>query len=218
MSVSSSKPILYSYFRSSCSWRVRIALALKGIEYEYRPVNLIKAGGEQHLEDFRKLNPLEKVPALVINGHTLTQSLAIINYLDEEYPQNKLLPVDPLMKAQVNIVADTIACDIQPIQNLVVLQYVGDEKKAEWGKYWITKGFTGLEKLLLTTAGKYCVGDSVTLADLCLVPQVYNANRFKVDMTQFPLISRINHALCQLEAFQISHPANQPDSPQPGPE
>ncbi|XP_062502268.1 maleylacetoacetate isomerase-like [Corticium candelabrum] len=209
-----SKPILYSYFRSSCSWRVRIALAIKGIEYEYRAISLIKDGGQQKSDEFKKINDQCAVPALIIDGHTLAQSLAIIEYLDETRPSPSILPRDDSFKrAQVRRIADCIACDIQPIQNLGVLQYVGDSK-AEWGHHWIDRGFQALESMLSSTAGKYCVGDEVSMADLCLVPQVYNGNRFNVDMSKYPIISRINESLLELDAFQVSHPSRQPDCPE----
>lgn len=207
--------MLYSYFRSSCSWRVRTALALKGIEYDTHAVHLLKDGGQQFSDEFKKLNPMGYVPALVIDGHTLADSLSIIEYLDETRPDPPLLPRDdPFKKALARQVSQTIASGIQPIQNLSVLKYLGDERKTEWGHHWINKGFCNLEKILERTSGKYCVGDEITMADLCLVPQVYNANRFKVDMSQFPVISRINDDLSKLEAFKASHPSKQPDCPE----
>ncbi|XP_063016285.1 maleylacetoacetate isomerase isoform X3 [Melospiza melodia melodia] len=164
------KPILYSYFRSSCSWRVRIALALKGISYDLVPVNLIKDGGQQFSAEFKALNPMQQVPALKIDGITLSQS------------------------------------------NLNVLKQMG-EKKMEWAQNCIMSGFQALEQILQSTAGRYCVGDEVSMADLCLVPQVANAERFKVDMGPYPTITRINKALLELEAFKTSHPSRQPDTP-----
>ncbi|XP_041875725.1 maleylacetoacetate isomerase isoform X3 [Corvus kubaryi] len=185
MSAAAAKPILYSYFRSSCSWRVRIALALKGISYDLVPVNLIKDGGQQ---------------------------LAIINYLEETHPNPRLLPQDPKKRAQVRMIADHIASGIQPLQNLSVLKQMG-EKKMEWAQNCIASGFQALEQILQHTAGRYCVGDEVSMADLCLVPQVANAERFKVDMGPYPTITRINKALLELEAFKVSHPSRQPDTP-----
>uniref|UniRef100_A0A8C7BJ89 maleylacetoacetate isomerase n=1 Tax=Neovison vison TaxID=452646 RepID=A0A8C7BJ89_NEOVI len=180
------KPILYSYFRSSCSWRVRIALALKGIDYETIPVNLIKDQGQQ---------------------------LAIIEFLEETRPTPRLLPKDPKKRAQVRMISDTIASGIQPLQNLSVLKQVGQENQLAWAQKVIHTGFNALEQILRNTAGKYCVGDEVSMADLCLVPQVANAERFKVDLTPYPTISRINKTLLALEAFQVSHPCRQPDTP-----
>uniref|UniRef100_A0A8I3W832 maleylacetoacetate isomerase n=1 Tax=Callithrix jacchus TaxID=9483 RepID=A0A8I3W832_CALJA len=180
------KPVLYSYFRSSCSWRVRIALALKGIDFEMVPVNLIKDGGQQ---------------------------LAIIEYLEETRPTPRLLPQDPKKRASVRMISDLIASGIQPLQNLSILKKVGEETKLTWAQNAITSGFNALEQILQSTAGKYCVGDEVTMADLCLVPQVANAERFKVDFTPYPTISCINKRLLALEAFQLSHPCRQPDTP-----
>ncbi|KAM3919951.1 maleylacetoacetate isomerase isoform 1-T1 [Leptodactylus fuscus] len=206
------KPLLFSYFRSSCSWRVRIALALKGIQYDQHTISLIQDGGQQLTDEYRRVNPMQQVPALRIDGVTLSQSLAIIEYLEETRPDPPLLPRDPIKRAQCRMISDHIASGIQPVQNLAVLQRVGDEK-LEWAQHFITKGFQALELLLKDGAGRYCVGDEVTMADLCLVPQVANADRFKVDMTPYPTICRINKALLQLEAFQVSHPSRQPDTP-----
>lgn len=208
------KVVLYSYFRSSCSYRVRIALALKNIDYEYKAVSLIKDGGEQHSEDYKAVNPMEQVPALVVNGDCLTDSLAIMEYLEEAHPETtRILPKDPIKRAQSRRLSQMIASGIQPIQNLSVLQKIGDEKKMDWGHYWIDLGFKALEKTLETTAGKYCVGDDITLADICLVPQVFNANRFKVDLLKFPTIKRIHDELILNEAFKTAHPFRQPDCP-----
>ncbi|XP_019647977.1 PREDICTED: uncharacterized protein LOC109488220 isoform X2 [Branchiostoma belcheri] len=204
-------PLLYSYFRSSCAWRVRIALNLKGIEYEQAPVHLIKDGGQQHSEEYKQKNPMAQVPTLIIDGHKLTQSMAIMEYLEETRPDPPLLPKDPATRAKVRMIAETVNAGIQPIQNLSVLQKVGDEKKMEWGHYWIDRGFTALETVLSETAGKYCVGDQVTMADLCLVPQLYNATRNKVNMDKFPKISGIIKRCSELEAFKTAHPFSQPD-------
>ncbi|EAW81280.1 maleylacetoacetate isomerase isoform 1 [Homo sapiens] len=207
------KPILYSYFRSSCSWRVRIALALKGIDYETVPINLIKDGGQQFSKDFQALNPMKQVPTLKIDGITIHQSLAIIEYLEEMRPTPRLLPQDPKKRASVRMISDLIAGGIQPLQNLSVLKQVGEEMQLTWAQNAITCGFNALEQILQSTAGIYCVGDEVTMADLCLVPQVANAERFKVDLTPYPTISSINKRLLVLEAFQVSHPCRQPDTP-----
>ncbi|PNJ65153.1 GSTZ1 isoform 10 [Pongo abelii] len=193
------KPILYSYFRSSCSWRVRIALALKGIDYETVPINLIKDGGQQFSKDFQALNPMKQ--------------LAIIEYLEETRPTPRLLPQDPKKRASVRMISDLIAGGIQPLQNLSVLKQVGEEIQLTWAQNAITSGFNALEQILQSTAGIYCVGDEVTMADLCLVPQVANAERFKVDLTPYPTISSVNKRLLVLEAFQVSHPCRQPDTP-----
>lgn len=206
------KPVLYSYFRSSCTWRVRIALALKGIAYDQVPVNLLKDGGEQLSPEFSALNPMQQVPALRIDGITLSQSLAIIEYLEETRPKPRVLPKDPKKRAQVRMISDHIASGIQPLQNLTVLKQAG-EKKLEWAQTCISRGFKALEQILQETSGSYCVGDEVSMADLCLVPQVYNAERYKVDLAPYPIIRRINKALLELEEFQTSHPCRQPDTP-----
>ncbi|XP_075568887.1 maleylacetoacetate isomerase isoform X1 [Pelecanus crispus] len=212
MSSAAAKPILYGYFRSSCSWRVRIALALKGISYDLVPVNLLNDGGQQFSPEFKEVNPMRQVPALKIDGITLSQSLAIIHYLEDTRPNPRLLPQDPKKRAQVRMIADHIASGIQPLQNLRVLKEMG-EKKKEWAQNCISSGFQALEQILQHTAGRYCVGDEVSMADLCLVPQVANAERFEVDMGPYPTISRINKALLELEAFKVSHPSRQPDTP-----
>ena len=211
-------PILYSYFRSSCSWRVRIALALKQIKYKQIPVHLLNNGGEQHSDEYKTYNPMEQVPTLIMNGLTLTQSLPIIEYIDELHPEtNPLLPGDPVDRFRVRQIAEVINSGIQPVQNLSVLQAVGPERKMQWGHDAIHKGFVAIEALLTThrtDTDKYCVGTKVTLADICLVPQVYNASRFKVDMSQFPTIHKINSALEDLEEFKTAHFTCQPDTPE----
>ncbi|XP_019721030.1 maleylacetoacetate isomerase [Hippocampus comes] len=176
------KPVLHGYFRSSCSWRVRIAFALKGMEYDQVPVNLIKDGGQQLTEDYKTLNPMQQVPAVEIDGVTLSQSLAVIQYIDETRPEPRLLPLDPKKRAQVRMISDLIASGIQPLQNLHVIQKIGAEK-VQWAQYFINRGFEALEPLLKQTAGKYCVGDEISMADICLVPQVYNAERYILENT-----------------------------------
>ncbi|XP_014341459.1 maleylacetoacetate isomerase isoform X3 [Latimeria chalumnae] len=156
---------------------------------------------------------MHQVPAIHIDGVTISQSLAIIQYLEETHPNPRLLPVDPKKRAQVRMISDLITSGIQPLQNLYVLKKVEDDKRTEWAQHFIGKGFQALECLLKETAGQYCVGDEVSMADLCLVPQVYNAERFKVDLAPFPTVTRINKALMELEAFKVSHPTRQPDTP-----
>ncbi|KAK2826114.1 hypothetical protein Q5P01_020328 [Channa striata] len=206
------KPVLHGYFRSSCSWRVRIAFALKGIQYDQVPVNLIRDGGQQCTDQYRKLNPMQQVPAVEIDGVTLSQSLAVIQYIDETRPGPRLLPGDPIKRAQVRMISDLIASGIQPLQNLHVLQKIGEEK-VQWAQHFIDRGFKALEPILRETAGKYCVGDEISMADICLVPQVYNAERFKVDVSQYPTIKRLNQTLLEIDAFKVSHPSCQPDTP-----
>ncbi|XP_068607671.1 maleylacetoacetate isomerase isoform X5 [Brachionichthys hirsutus] len=209
---SQAKPVLHGYFRSSCSWRVRIAFALKGIEYDQVPVNLIKDGGQQKSQQFKTLNPMQQVPAVEIDGMILSQSLAVIQYIDETRPGHPLLPADLKKRAQVRMISDLIASGIQPLQNLYVIQKIGAEK-VQWSQHFINRGFQALEPVLKETAGKYCVGDEISMADICLVPQVYNAERFKVDLEEYPTIKRLNQALLDVEAFKVSHPSRQPDTP-----
>ncbi|XP_074605056.1 putative maleylacetoacetate isomerase 2 [Brevipalpus obovatus] len=215
-----SKPILYSYFRSSCSYRVRIVLQLKNIPFEYKAVSLIKDGGEQHSSQYRQVNPFGFVPALVITDndgktHTLFESMAIIDYLEQKYPQNSIYPKDLIDRASSLAIAESITSGIQPVQNLELLKML--EKmgidKSKWSKDWITGKFQSLEKVLETTCGKYCIGNTISIADICLVPQVYNAQRFEVDMSKFPTITRIANELEKNEAFQKAHPSVQPDTP-----
>ncbi|RUS29636.1 hypothetical protein BC938DRAFT_480427 [Jimgerdemannia flammicorona] len=170
------RPVLYSYFRSSCSWRVRAALNWKGIEYEIKAVDLVK--GEQKTADYVQMNPHKEVPTLVVDGNVLTQSPAILEYLEETRPECPLMPKDPFKRSQVRTIMCSIGCDIQPVQNLKVMAKVSGpdmEKRIEWANYWITDGFDALESLLVQTAGTYSVGDEVTLADCFLVPMVFNA-------------------------------------------
>lgn len=181
------------------------------MDYEYRAINLLKQ--EQVSDEYKKLNPIGQVPALIVDENTLTQSISILEYLEEAFPQKPLLPKDLFKRAKVREVCEIIGSGIQPLQNLSVLQKIG-ETKMEWGHFYIQKGFVALEQVLANSAGKYCVGDEVTIADCCLVPQVYNANRFKVDMAAFPVISRVHDALMSLDAFKAAHPSQQPDCPE----
>lgn len=212
---------LYGYWRSSASYRVRIALNLKGISYEYIPVHLVKDGGQQKSIEYQRLNPAMLVPSLVDESEdiTLTQSMAIIEYLDEKYPSDiELLPKHTIDRAWVRMLAQDLACDIQPITNLRILQALSLEFNAntqatkKWAHDWIVKGFVALEKRLKTRSGKYAFGYSITLADVCLVPQVYNAIRFEVDMQQFPLIQKVYDNCQLLPAFIDAAPQNQPDA------
>lgn len=212
-----SKLVLYSYWRSSSSWRIRIILNLKKIQYEIKPVNLLK--GEHKTEEFLAINPLHKIPALIVTDNNnksfnLAESTAIAEFIEETYPEPRLLPQDIFEKAKVRTVCSEVACNIQPIQNLPVLNMINElgQDKAAWAKTWITRGLQDLEKLLLTTRGKYCVGDNVTLADAFLIPQLYNARRFNVDFNEFPNIAEIEKNLVELEAFKQAHADNQPDA------
>ncbi|XP_034701949.1 glutathione S-transferase zeta class-like isoform X1 [Vitis riparia] len=205
---------LYSHWRSSCSCRVGIGLNLKRLKYEYKAVNLVK--GEQFSPEFSKLNPLNFVPALVDGDIVVADSFAILMYLEEKYPQHPLLPQD-LHKRAINYqAANIVSANIQPFQNLVVLKYIeekcGSGEELAWVKHHIEKGFAALEKLLKDHAGKYATGDEVFLADLFLAPQIHAALKwFNMDMTEFPLLLRLNDAYNELPAFQDAMPEKQPD-------
>jgi maleylacetoacetate isomerase len=209
-----SKPVLYSYFRSSCSWRVRIVLAWKGIDHEQKAVNLMKDGGDQFTEEYMKVNPIAQVPALVIDGHTLIQSTAIIEYLEETVPNPPLLPSEPYRRAKVREIVECIAQGIQPLQNLAVLVMHEEDKRTQIAQKVINTGFKALETILKESSGKYCLGNDVSFADCYLIPQIANARRFGVDMNPFPTIVRIEEELNKLSAFQVSHPRAQPDCPE----
>ncbi|WP_031357617.1 maleylacetoacetate isomerase [Caballeronia sordidicola] len=211
---------LYSYFRSSAAYRVRIALNLKGLAYEYAPIHLLRDGGQQLKPEYRELNPDGIVPTFIDGADVLTQSLAIIEYLEETHPEPALLPGTPLDRAFIRSVALQIACEIHPVDNLRVLKYlkhtlkVGDEAKDTWYRHWLESGFESLEKRLANDSrvGKLCFGDTPTLADLCLVPQVYNARRFNLDMSRYPTIERIADHAAQIDAFARAAPGQQPDA------
>ncbi|CAF1056302.1 unnamed protein product [Adineta ricciae] len=212
MSNAEAKPVLHSYYRSSCSYRVRIALNLKNIDYATHAVNLIKS--EQLNDEYKKLNPKGEVPVLFIDGKALAQSLPIIEYIEETRQfKPRLLPEDPFKRYQARMISEIIASGIQPLQNLSVLKRVGDEKKAEWAHHFIKVGLDAVEKVLEESAGRYCVGDEVSLADCCLVPQLYNARRFNVDLANYPIMTAIEERLSALPAFQKAHPDCQPDFP-----
>jgi len=211
---------LYTYFRSSAAYRVRIALNLKGLNYDAIPVHLLKDGGQQRQEEFRRINPSGLVPAFQDERITLTQSMAIIEYLDERFPAVPLLPQDAPGRARVRELAQIIACDIHPLNNLRVLRHlvhelkISEEQKNAWIRHWIREGLAGLEAHLARdpAAGPFCHGSSPTIADCFLVPQVFNAQRFEIDLAAYPNIARI-YALCvDLPAFANAHPSKQPDA------
>jgi maleylacetoacetate isomerase len=212
---------LYSFWRSSAAYRVRIALNLKGLEYETVPVHLLKDGGEQHAAAYAELNPQELIPVLLHGHRVLRQSMAIIEYLDETWPEPPLMPAVARDRQRVRALAQAIACEIHPLNNLRVQQYLtetfgaSEAQREAWTRHWIAAGFDGFEKLLADnpSTGEFCEGDVPTLADCLLVPQVYNANRFKLDLAPYPCIRRINAACLELEAFQKAAPENQPDAP-----
>lgn len=211
---------LYGYFRSSAAFRARIALNLKGIKPELRFVHLLRNGGEQHAPDYKALNPQELIPALVHDGHTITQSLAIIEYLNEIVPEPPLLPPDAYGRARCRELAYVVACDIHPVNNLRIGQYMKrafgktDEDVFDWHRHWIRLGFDALEKMLASSphTGKFCHGDMPTIADVCLIPQVANARRVQLEIATWPTIARIEaHALAH-PAFAAALPKNQPDA------
>jgi maleylacetoacetate isomerase len=208
---------LYSYYRSSAAYRVRIALNLKGVPYETASIHLVKDGGHNRRPEYRAVNPQMRVPALVTpSGEVLIQSLAIIDYLDETYPAPALLPKDPIARAQVRALAEIVACDIHPLNNTSPLRYLKRVMHQEqtaidaWYHHWVTEGFEAIEALV--RPGPYCCGSEVTIADICLVPQVYNARRLKVPLDKFPKIVAIDAACLALPAFERARPENQPDA------
>ncbi|MBE1159237.1 maleylacetoacetate isomerase [Dyella acidiphila] len=218
--------ILYSYWRSSAAFRVRIALNLKGLRYETRAVHLVRDGGEQHAPAYAALNPQELVPTLVDGERVLTQSMAILEYLDETHPQPPLLPGDAAGRARVRALSQVVGCDIHPIGNLRVLQQIGtqfaadDAQKSAWMRHWVAGGLQAFETMLSRSqdTGRYCHGDAPGMADACLIPQVYNARRWKVPLDDYPTILRIDAACAALPAFHAAMPEQQPDAPAPAPQ
>lgn len=218
---------LYGYWRSSAAYRVRIALHLKNVAFDNVPVHLVKDGGEQHQDEYVKLNPTHLVPTLVDqvtlpDGSSeelvLNQSIAILDYIEQKHPGNAIYPDNVIDKAKVQAMALDIACEVHPLNNLRVQQYlakslsVNDEDKLAWSHHWMAQGFAALEKTLAKCAGKFCYADTVSLADICLVPQVYNARRFNLDMSPYPIICKIVDNCNALDAFQKALPENQPDA------
>ena len=209
---------LYSYFRSSAAYRVRIALNLKHLPYEYLPVHLVK--GEQRDERYRALNPQALVPMLVDDGEAITQSMAIIEYFDEKFPDPPLLPPTPEARARVRSIAQAIACDIHPLNNLRVLKYLtgtlgaSEDAKNAWYRHWIELGLAAIEARLAADSrtGAFCHGATPTLADICLVPQLANSRRVNLDLSPYPTLLRIEAACAALPAFANAAPAKQPDA------
>lgn len=213
---------LYGYWRSSAAYRVRIALNLKGLAYENRPVHLVRDGGEQHASAYRELNPQELVPVLLHGQRVIRQSLAIIEYIDETWPDGpSLLPATPRDRAHARALAQVLACDVHPLGNLRVLQYLEREcgmpqvERETWMRHWMEQGFAALEAMLDDAAntGRYCVGDAPGIADACLVPQFYNALRWGVPLKPYPTLRRIHDACQELQAFRDAVPEVQPDAP-----
>jgi maleylacetoacetate isomerase len=210
---------LHTFFHSSASYRVRIALNWKGLAHEQAFVSLPKA--EHTAPSFKALNPAGLVPALEDGGHVLSQSLAIIEYLDEAHPGPKLMPADPFERAYVRAFSQLVACEVHPLNNLRTLNYLRATYKLDqegvnaWYRHWIADGFAMMEGFLAKEgrSGRYCLGDQVTMADCCLVPQVFNAQRYKCDLGPYPTVMRINEECCKLDAFAAAHPLKQPDAP-----
>ena len=206
---------LYGYWRSSCSWRVRIALALKGLDYTAVPVHLTRDGGEQHGPTHRQRNPMGQVPVLeLVDGRHLSQSLAILDYLEEAYPTPALLPEDRWARARCRQLAETINAGVQPLQNLAVMQRLKDlgVDPTEWSRHFITTGLDALEAAVDRTTGPFLAGDAPSWADLCLVPQLYNARRVDCDTSRWPRLCAAERAALAVPAFHLTHPDHQPDA------
>ena len=213
---------LYTYWRSSAAYRVRIALQLKGLSYQSHYVHLLRDGGEQHQAAYRGLNPQELLPTLVLgDGQRLSQSLAIIEYLEEVHPAPALLPADPAGRGRVRALAQLIACDIHPLNNLRVLQHLSREfgadeaQQSAWHRHWMALGFAALENLVAQQPerGRFCYGETPGLADICLVPQLYNARRYALDLNPYPTLRRIDRACAALAPFRRAAPEAQGDAP-----
>ncbi|MCB1044017.1 MAG: maleylacetoacetate isomerase [Acidobacteria bacterium] len=206
--------VLYSYFRSSCSYRVRIALNIKGCSYTQRPVHLVDR--QQHGPEYASINPMNQVPALIDGERVIGESVAIIEYLDALFPQPRLIPEDPFAAAKARQLVEIVNSGIQPLQNLKVLQHVSESLKgdrSDWARLWIGRGLEALEAMAGLFSGTYLVGDSISAADCFLVPQLYNARRFDMNMDRYPILTAIDQRLRAMQAFQEAHPSRQPDTP-----
>jgi maleylpyruvate isomerase len=212
--------VLHGFWRSSATWRVRIALAWKGLDYELRVVDLASAdGGAQHRPEYRALNPMEQVPLLedaADGGLRVAQSLAMLEYLEERWPEPPLLPRTPRERALARQVAEMINAGIQPLQNTGVQAHLRDlgVDEVAWVRHWVARGLRAVEAVVGRTAGRYCVGDQVTFADLCVVPELEFARRFDLDLAPYPTLRRVAEACAELDAFQRAHARRQPDAPQ----
>ena len=216
----SEETILYSYYRSSASYRARIGLNLKDVGYTIRPIHLLNDGGEQHKEDYQNLNPMRQVPCLIHGGNTIAQSMAILMYADDVFAGPRLFPEDPALKAKAVQLCEIINSGIQPLQNLNVLQelksnygFDADKSKA-WIGHWVNRGFKALENLLDQKTSKFAIGDEPSIVDAFIVPQVFSGNRFGVRPEGYPNLNRIYETCMELDAFQKAAPENQPDAPE----
>ena len=209
---------LYTYWRSSCSWRVRIALNLKGLDYKLHPVHLVKNGGEQHSEWYREINPQAQLPTLKLaDGTHISQSMAIMMYLERVHPAVSLLPTEPLLYAKIIQLAEIINAGIQPLQNLSVLQFLNKQDPSKelsmsWARNVIQRGLKDLESFVTDSTTQYLLTDTPTIAECCLIPQMYNARRFGCDLSHVPTLLKVERACGELEAFQQAHPSVQPDA------
>lgn len=214
------RPLLHSYFRSSAAYRVRIALGLKGIAYDQCPVHLLRDGGQQRSDQFRQINPQGLVPVWDDGNGPLAQSLAIMEYVDDTHGGIRLLPGDPYMRARIRQFSLAVACDIHPVNNLRVLKYlterlgITEAEKTAWIRHWVTDGLAALEAMLAAepSRGRFCFGDGPTMAECCLVPQLFNARRFGIALDAYPLLAAVDAQCQELDAFQNAHPMQQPDA------
>lgn len=210
--------VLYNYYRSSTSYRARIALHLKNLPFTYKAVSLIQDGGQQHKADYRNLNPAGEVPTLIHGDRVIAQSMAVIEYLDDVFPQTPLFPKDAYQRAKAKQICEGINCG-HSLTNLKVQQYLStemgasDEKKSAWIKHWFQDLFASTEKLMTGEAGKYGFGDTPSAVDAFLIPHLFSAQRFNVDLGPYPTLMRVNETCLKLETFQKAHPSNQPDTP-----
>lgn len=211
---------LYGYWRSTAAYRVRLALNIKQVSYSQQSVHLVKDGGGQHKPEYQSINPQGLVPTLVDDGIAIGQSLAILEYLEEKYPQRSLLPTTPVKRALARQLCQIIACDLHPLNNLRILKYltnelsVSDDDKSKWYHHWLAQGFEAFDKLLAKNdlKGPYCLGGELSIADVCLIPQMYNAERFDFSMDAYPRLQKINQNCLKLTRFQDAIPENQPDA------
>jgi maleylpyruvate isomerase len=210
---------LFGFWRSTATWRVRIGLAWKGLAYDYQPVHLFRDGGDQNRDDYARVNPMRQVPVLELDdGTRLTQSMAILDFLEATHPAPPLFPATPLLRARARELAEIVVSGIQPLQNTSVQRMLKVDLRVDekaWTRHWVEKGLAALETRLAETAGRFSVGDQVSIADLCLVPEMYFARRFAIDLARYPIALRIESACAALDAFARAHADAQPDAEPP---